>query len=203
MVAAPRVKLLVSSTNSSYTYTKLVTPFPSVANQHSYTTTTAINAPARRLPTTITSITPMNTVTQNSQRQMQQPVGDFCSRWAMMLGAMLGIICCGSFGCGCGSGKQSEPNSIDSITNHHRFASETPPLLTNQIGLVSIGLLNSADEQDSEGIVRFFRSNGIFCTIEGTVVYDVLVRRVDVEHVHILLRTNRPVGISFRSIWDE
>lgn len=76
-------------------------------------------------------------------------------------------------------------------------------LTTNQIGLVSVGVLDTPDIPEQQAVVRFFASNGIPSFIEGTVTFDVLVRTNDVERVHDILKTNRPAIARFRSAWEN
>lgn len=105
-----------------------------------------------------------------------------------MLRTSLGIICCGWLTCGCGKSNRTQTNAA--------------PLRTNQIGLVSIGVLNTVDTQRQEAIVRFFASNGVVCSIEGSVVFDVMVRQADVENVHTILE-RKPKEDAFRSAWES
>ncbi len=79
---------------------------------------------------------------------------------------------------------------------------------TRQLGpgqptLLSIGVLASARDEPHETLRRFFKSNGIPCFIEGTLVFDVVVYESDFEKVRTLLKTNRPDEKSFHTVWDS
>lgn len=107
---------------------------------------------------------------------------------AIILPSFAVIMCCGLLACGCGS-------KTELVTNSSRLG-------TNQIGLVSIGVINTVDTQRQEAIMRFFATNGVECSIEGSLMYDIMVRQKDVERAHAILKTNRVAETAFRSAWE-
>lgn len=107
---------------------------------------------------------------------------------AIVLKSGVGIVCLllSVDGCGRASGPANKPLGLG----------------TNKVGLVSIGVLNTMDTDRQFAILRFFASNGVSCSLEGSVMIDVVVRQSDVERVHSLLKTNRPNEPAFRSAWE-
>ena len=106
-----------------------------------------------------------------------------------MLATVLGIVYCASWVCGCEKTNIPETN--------------VPLLKTNKLGLVSIGVLNIRNNNDEKAIMHFFSTNGVGIGIEGSVMFDVMVRANDVERVHMILHTNRPPGVDFKSVWES
>ena len=132
----------------------------------------------------------MNRESKQSVRyRMWQRTAFLCYRTATILKTAFGIICFGMLASGCG--------------NANGPATNAAPLGTNQVGLVSIGVLNTVDTQRQQAIVRFFAANGVACSIEGSVMFDVMVRTSDVERVHSILQTNPPPEVAFRSAWES
>jgi hypothetical protein len=107
----------------------------------------------------------------------------------LLLKVGLSIICFALLTSGCG--KVGGPKT------------NVPRLRTNQGGLVSIGVLNTVDTQRQKAIMRYFASNGVAGFIEGSVMFDVLVKQTDVEHVRAMLETNPPPEAAFRSAWQS
>jgi hypothetical protein len=82
-------------------------------------------------------------------------------------------------------------------------ATNVTRLSTNRVGLVSIGVLNTVDNERQLRIMGFFASNGVACAPEGSLMFDMMVKQSDVERVHALLKTNPPLEVAFRSAWDS
>jgi hypothetical protein len=129
------------------------------------------------------------TVNGEPKQNIWQRASFLCRRTASILKTGFGIICFGFLATGCGKGNGPATN----VTR----------LGTNQIGLVSIGVLNTVNTQRQQAIVQFFASNGVACFIEGSVMFDVMVQQSDVERVHTILKTNPPSEVAFRSAWES
>lgn len=101
-----------------------------------------------------------------------------------------------------GCGKENGP--VPETGAKYVKSLKTPvSLTTNNIGLVSIGILNEADLDRQRTIVLYFRSNGVPASMDGSVIYDVLVRQCDVERAKNILQTKSRPDVAFRSVWDK
>ena len=74
---------------------------------------------------------------------------------------------------------------------------------TNAVTWVSVGRIRTSDFNRRNAIFDFFTSNNIPSYPEGWPTCEVMVPKEDFEQVHVILRTTRPPGIDFVSIWDK
>jgi hypothetical protein len=99
---------------------------------------------------------------------------------------------------GCG-----EHATTESAQRHDESRSRLAPVLaTNANGMVSIGVTDTSDVAEQKSLMQFFASNGIDCSLEGSVVYDAMVPQDQVEDARRLLQTNRPVVGKFMPAID-
>jgi len=73
----------------------------------------------------------------------------------------------------------------------------------SQNGLAPIGTLNSIDPRRWNGVINFFSTNGVPCSIDGTVMYDILVRTQDEARAKALLELNGSPDEAFESKWER
>ena len=99
------------------------------------------------------------------------------------------IIFFGFLAGGCGKANKSAINGVR--------------LGTNDVGLVSIGVLNTLDGERQRAIEHFFYSQGVLCVLDGTVMFDLLVQQSQVELAHDILKTNPPPEPAFQSAWGS
>lgn len=97
---------------------------------------------------------------------------DIC---AYALRATLTGVCVMVLICSCGKGSVSSTTPAGKITGLEPY--------------VSIGLLNTVDTNRQQNVIRFFSAQGVSCSIEGSVIFDVMVHRRDVEQARSILST--------------
>ena len=81
--------------------------------------------------------------------------------------------------------------------------SEATSAKTNAAQVISIGVLNSVNTNERDAICRLFVTNGVMCGLEGTVMFDLMIKRTDLERARKIWETNIHPNIDFRSIWDK
>ena len=64
---------------------------------------------------------------------------------------------------------------------------------------VSLGTVNTLDRSRQEGVLEFFRTNGVPAFLEGGLAYDVLISRSNLAAGRALLRRARPQDPAFRA----
>ena len=69
--------------------------------------------------------------------------------------------------------------------------------------LLSIGVIDGADDQSHSAVHQYLASNGVPCFIEGTLAFDVMIYEADVDKAKALFATNSLKLRNFRTVWDR
>jgi hypothetical protein len=101
---------------------------------------------------------------------------------------IIGFLVCSLFVSACGRKEAAQQTNQKNNTNSL---------------LVSIGVLNSVDTNERAAICRLFMTNGVQCGLSGTLMFDLMIKRDDIERAQKIWETNVHPKVDFTTIWDK